>query len=208
MQQSRTEAERQTQIESGNYERCKEECREALGTRLLQELAADVCYGLRQLHRNAAFTTVAILTLALRIGVNSATFSVVDAMFLRPLSVARRDQLVRIYMKTPQGPDEISYPDLQRLKGRVPVFSGFPVWDREAQFLNFMDRSNPILVGRVLRDYFRTLDIPAILRRTFLLQMHSGPGRGSRRHRLPAVVGQSRKEHLKGTTPYRVACQA
>src|SRR6266571_2939120 len=61
---SRAEAEREARIEFGCYQRYKEECREALGARLLEELVGDVRYGMRQLRRSPSFTAVAVLTLA------------------------------------------------------------------------------------------------------------------------------------------------
>lgn len=77
------EAERQTRIEFGGYQQYKKERREALGTRLLQELAADMRYGLRQRRRNPAFTTAAVMTFAFGIGSNTAIFRVVNTVFLR-----------------------------------------------------------------------------------------------------------------------------
>jgi predicted permease len=96
---SRTEAERHARIEFGGYENYKEECRETLGTRLLQELAADLRYGLRQVRRNPGFTVVAVLTLALGIGANTVIFSVV----WRPLRYRDASQLLVVWETRPEG---------------------------------------------------------------------------------------------------------
>ncbi|HEY3455558.1 MAG TPA: permease prefix domain 1-containing protein [Bryobacteraceae bacterium] len=94
---SRGEAEREARIEFGGYQRYKEECRERLGTRVLQELAADVRYGLRQLHRNSGVNIVAILILALGIGATTAMFCVVDTVLLRPLPYRQPGRLVSFF---------------------------------------------------------------------------------------------------------------
>jgi putative ABC transport system permease protein len=94
---SRAQAERQARIEFGGYQRYKEECREALGTRLLGELLADVRYGLRQLSRNPGFTAVAVITLTLGIAATTVVFTVGEAIFFRPMPlVPRQDRLVAI----------------------------------------------------------------------------------------------------------------
>jgi predicted permease len=90
---SRAEAERQARIEFGGYQRYKEECREAVGIRLLREIMADVRYGLRQLRRSPGFTAVAVITLALGIGANTAIFSLIDAVMLKLLPVQKPEQL-------------------------------------------------------------------------------------------------------------------
>jgi putative ABC transport system permease protein len=136
---SRAEAERQTRIEFGGYERYKEECREALGTRLLGELIADMRYGLRQLRRSPGFTAVAIITLALGIGANATIFQLIDAVRLRTLPVKDPQSLAIIHLKTDlwmqgnfNGPyPEFTYPLWQQVRKRQQAFSSIAVWSAD-----------------------------------------------------------------------------
>jgi predicted permease len=81
----------------GNPTLVKEDVREAWGWTRLEQLARDVRYGLRQVRRNPAFSSIAIATLALGIGVNTAMFSAVDAVLIRPLPYADAERLVMVW---------------------------------------------------------------------------------------------------------------
>jgi putative ABC transport system permease protein len=128
---SKAEAERRARIEFGAYQKYKEECREALGTRLLQELVQDVRYGLRQLRRNPGFTAVAVLTLALGIGANTAIFSLINAVLLRTLPVSKPDELMRVQYHDPRRAGEgasFTNPLWEQLRDRQEVFSDVFAW--------------------------------------------------------------------------------
>jgi putative ABC transport system permease protein len=94
---SRTEALRRARGNFGGVEQVKEECRDARGVRLVENLRQDFLYGLRLLRKSPRFTCLAVLTLTLGIGANTAIFSMVNALLLHPYDFRDLDQLVRVW---------------------------------------------------------------------------------------------------------------
>src|SRR4030095_12686660 len=84
---SEAEARRQAALMFGGVERVKEDCRDARGTRWVDDLVQDVRYGVRVLAKAPVVTAVAILSLALGIGANTAIFSLVNSLLIRSLPV-------------------------------------------------------------------------------------------------------------------------
>jgi hypothetical protein len=93
---SEAEARRPAQLALGGLEQVKEACRDARGTQLLEDLGQDLRYGLRVLRKIPVFTAVAVLSLALGIGANTAIFTLVDSLVLRSLPVREPERLVRL----------------------------------------------------------------------------------------------------------------
>ena len=97
------EARRKARREFGGIEQSKESCREARRVSYIQDLVQDLGFGLRMLRNSPAFALVAILTLALGIGANTAMFSVVHGVLLRPLPFPKQDQLMMLWEKNDDG---------------------------------------------------------------------------------------------------------
>jgi hypothetical protein len=97
------EAHRKAQREFGGVEQSKENCRDTRRVSYIQDLLQDLGFGLRMLRNSPAFALVAILTLALGIGANTAIFSVVHGVLLKPLPFPKQDQLMTLWEKNDGG---------------------------------------------------------------------------------------------------------
>jgi len=169
----RAEAERQAHLEFGGYERYKEECREALGSRLLGEFVADTRYGLRQLRRSPGFTAVAVITLALGIGANTAVFSVVRSVLLSPLPYSDPDRLVCVTEFSPGLPsslaDLVPIPDYLHWRNQNQVFETLAAYGQlRGLNLNGNGGLERVDATDVTWDFFPMLGVHPALGRNFL----------------------------------------
>jgi predicted permease len=166
----RDEALRRARIEFGAVERAREDWREARGMTLLQSLGKDLQLAVRMLRKNSAFTVLAVLTLALGIGANSAIFSVVDAILLRPLPYPEPTRLVRLWESQPsRGYFRNVVNPLNFLDWRDNSKSFQSMAAIMGTSNNLNAQGQPIAVPglRVSPEFFSILEVPAILGRIF-----------------------------------------
>ena len=93
------EAQRRARLEFGGINTVKEDCREARGLLVFDELAREFHYAARQLWCNPGFTSTVVLTLALSIGANTAIFSIVNALLLKSLPYPHPERMGTIYTR-------------------------------------------------------------------------------------------------------------
>jgi putative ABC transport system permease protein len=143
--------------------------RGAGGGVVLEQLFKDLRYGFRMLRRRPGFTAVAVMTLALGIGANSAIFSVVNAVLLRPLPYPQPERLVSLYESLPQGgTGSVSAPNLLDWRAQSDVFKGIAAY--QYGDFNLQEEQQPVrAVGvYVSPDFFDVLGATPQAGRAFL----------------------------------------
>jgi putative ABC transport system permease protein len=170
--QSRKDAQLAARHEFGNETLARETTRDMWGWRWLDELMQDVRYGLRLLGKNPGFTVVAILTLALGIGANTAIFSLVDTVMLKMLPVQSPEQLMVLAIRAPKStgdPDpEFTNPIWEQIRDQQDVFSGVFAWSQRRFDLAQGGESHLANGLEVSGDYFNTLGVHPAAGRLFV----------------------------------------
>jgi predicted permease len=199
---SADEARRRARLEFGGLDQVKELCRDARGTRWLEELAQDVRYGCRGLKANPSFTVVAVLTLALGVGANTAVFSVVNALLLRPLPVSDPAGLISLQRRMGnQSGGSFSYPQIRALAENSDIFRLLCGFGSDQVNVGPADSLEPAAAAWVSGRYYDTLGLSPQAGR-LLSQADDEPGAAlaavisdaywTRRFgRNPRVIGQS-----------------
>jgi predicted permease len=136
----------------------------------MENLIKDIRYGVRMLMKNPGVTLVAVITLALGIGANTAIFSGVSAFLMRPLSVPNATELIRpLEISEDRGTtDEFSYPDFLDYREQSTSFSGLAAEDMIQAAVD-TENQNDVVWGQVVSaNYFDVLQVKPILGRAFL----------------------------------------
>ncbi len=169
-------------VRTGNtpapHKRGNEEQRRSVALSM-DTLLQDIRYGFRMLRKAPGFTIVAVLTLALGIGANTAVFSMVDALFLRPLPVRDADHLVAVFTsgKNSRGSyleGGTSYLDLLDYRAGAPALAVIAGFDNRGSILRVGDDSILLSTCVVTANYFSMLGVPALHGRTFAEQEFQG----------------------------------
>ncbi len=135
----------------------------------MQILQQDLRYGVRMLPKKPLFTIVAILTVALGVGANTAIFSVVNAVLLRALPYHKGDQIVVVSSITPSGePDALSAPEVQDFRQRMQSLEDLVSFQSQSVNVTGVDRPDRVRGAFVSANFFEFFNLPPVAGRTFL----------------------------------------
>src|SRR4030095_3227102 len=145
------------------------------------EMIQDLRFGLRVLFKNPGFTVIAVLTLALGIGANTAIFSVVSALMLRPLPYRAPEQLVKVFQSPPDPakgnmPSNWSYPRFEILRDQGQSFAAVAGFAQQPCNLTGTDDPERLQVEMVTASYFPLLGVDAVVGRAFVADEDRAPG--------------------------------
>jgi putative ABC transport system permease protein len=174
------EAHYAAQRQFGNQALLQEVSREMWGVRSIETFFQDLRFGVRMLLKSKAFTAVAVLSLALGIGANTAIFSLIDAVLLKMLPVERPEQLYFIQNVGPRQPNGGAppYPCFERFRDQNQSFTGMAAFSGMDPRLKIDGQIEEVRGQRVSGNYFSLLGVKAVLGRTLSPADDAVPGTG------------------------------
>jgi putative ABC transport system permease protein len=168
----RAEARRRARLSFGCVDQIKEECREARGAQFVESILQDIRFAFRMLRKSPSFTAVAVLTLALGIGANTAIFRVVENLLLRPLPYNHPDQLIEIWNTyLPAVPlaglSVGDFHDWQKQATTVSAMAGHS-WYESGANLTGGESPERVKIGYASANFFPLLGAKPVVGRLFL----------------------------------------
>src|SRR6476469_3729852 len=142
----------------------------------------DFRFAFRQLRKSPGFTAAAVTVLALGIGVNTAIFSLVNAMLFQPPAYERPSEIVQVFSQDKKDPKNFrafSYPTFSDIRDQNTVFSGVMAHDTAVVGVGEKGNTRRVMADIVSSNYFSVLGVPPVLGRAFLPDEET-PGRGQR----------------------------
>jgi putative ABC transport system permease protein len=171
-----SEARRAAMIEAGGVEQVKESVREVRMGQTLEAVWQDLRYGVRMLVKSPGFTCVAVLTLALGIGANTAIFQLIDAVRLRTLPVEAPQELAEVRLANMKGArggfsdsPAVTNPIWEQIRERQQAFSGIFAWGTDRVNLSPGGEVRPARMLYVSGDFFNTLGVQPARGRLFTI---------------------------------------
>ncbi|HLK69819.1 MAG TPA: ABC transporter permease [Bryobacteraceae bacterium] len=168
------EARRQATLDLGGAEQVKEECRDARGTRWLEDLWQDLRYSLRTLRQKPGFSAVALVTLAMGIGATTVMFTVINGVLLKPLPYPHPDRLVSVYEQTDWSSEygnrwAFAYPNFQDCVKQAQSLS-MAAWVFAGGTLSAPGEPEELSGAKVSAQIFSVLGVPLHLGRAFVAE--------------------------------------
>jgi putative ABC transport system permease protein len=163
------EARRQALIKLGGMEATKEIYRERRGIPVVDTMLQDLRFAARMLRKNPGFTAVAVLVMALGIGANTAMFSVVNAVLLKPLAYDDPDRIVTLstLWKKSGGHGSVSAPDFQDWHDQSTAFDGMAYYAGYPTAVTAGQSAEFVHIAEVSSEFFRIFRVEPVVGRTF-----------------------------------------
>ena len=191
------EARRRARLELGGPEQVKEQCRDARGTRWVEDLLQDFRYAMRMLRKNPGFAAVALLTLALGSGATTVMFTVVNGVLLKPLSYPEPGRLVALHAKIEKlgEPWGYSYPDFLDYQREGSSLGQMAAWTYGGGTISESSAAEYVDGREISSELLPVLGVQVVHGRSFLPEE-------DRRNAAPiAIISYSLWQRVYGGSP-------